>query len=638
MDHARNRCNAGTLVRWKIGRAERCAAYPFALGACLSFLCAVQARSLDEYLNFTTREMLISHPQTSALAWVETTRGVPNVLYMPLETRLTQRVTNYTADNGTALSDLRFSGAALSWVESPVADVNARSDTRAACERHLLWTWAWTSSDRPRLVTDFGGAQPNSWAVNPADGSFVFSLGRQIFSASNRAIVTTRAGQLTSLSWNPNGTALAFVSDRGDHSFVGIVLVGSTRIRWVSPSVDSDSMPTWSPQGSRLAFLRFFASVDRLGRGPQHGRIHALPSASLVVADVDGAFLPTQTRFAATGLRYASSDAGYGLRPLVWLQEAHLFVGAEANGWMHVMRIAADGSVAAGTNRTDDITAGTSCEHASYVLAPAAEPPMLYTSNNCDDADGMGIWSFDARGAGGPNGTFTGVVVRADGYTVAGMAETSGLAVVQSTARIAYFLCTATGATQVFVGGSPIAGAAEEIAAFKARPRLVSFEAIDGAFTIHAQLFEAPPSAVPAPAVVFTHGGSQRQMFGAVHFSRTYALLFGLNQYLSQGGVTVLSVNYRSGCGFGERFRTCDNCGENGAAEYRDVLGGAYFLRNLTAVDVRRIGIHGLVSALSACNAPYPSRFQSLSSCGQIRVRIPPLNNSFHMCAVLRRS
>ena len=558
----------------------------------------METRTLDDFMNFTTRDMLISHPRTSALAWVETRRGVPNVLYMALETQILQQVTSYTADNGTELSDLRFDGAALSWVESPSANVNAASDTRASCERHLLWTWQWSSPDLPRrLVTDFAGAQPNSWACNPADGSFVYSVGRQIFSASNGAIVTTRAGQVTSLCWNPDGTALAFVSDRGDHSFVGIVRTGTTRIAWVSPSVDSDSMPTWSPQGSRLAFLRFAASVDRLGRGPQHGRIHGLPSTSLVVTDVtaDGVFRPTQTRLAATGLRYASSDAGYGQRSLVWLQETHLFIGAEVNGWLHVLRVAADGSVAARTNRTDDITAGTSCEHASYVLAAGAEPPLLFTSNNCDDADGMGVWAFEAGAAGGPNGTLASVVVRGDGYTVAGMAETSGIAVVQSPARVAYLRCTSTGATQVFVGGSAVAGAADEIGAFSVRPRLVSFEAIDGAFTIHGQLFEPPPSAAPTPAVVFTHGGSQRQMFGAVHFSRTYALLFGLNQYLSQaGGVTVLSVNYRSGCGFGELFRSCNNCGENGAAEYRDILGGAYFLRNLTTVDGMRIGIHGL--------------------------------------------
>ncbi len=56
-----------------------------ALGAWLSVVCAMETRTLDDFMNFTTRDMLISHPRTSALAWVETRRGVPNVLYMALE-------------------------------------------------------------------------------------------------------------------------------------------------------------------------------------------------------------------------------------------------------------------------------------------------------------------------------------------------------------------------------------------------------------------------------------------------------------------------------------------------------------------------------------------------------------------------
>ena len=71
---------------------------------------------------------------------------------------------------------------------------------------------------------------------------------------------------------------------------------------------------------------------------------------------------------------------------------------------------------------------------------------------------------------------------------------------------------------------------------------------------LHAQLFEpdadrlASTTAAAAgtrPAVLFTHGGCQRQMYAAMHYAGDYAALYAQNQYLASRGFVVLSVNYR---------------------------------------------------------------------------------------------
>jgi hypothetical protein len=67
---------------------------------------------------------------------------------------------------------------------------------------------------------------------------------------------------------------------------------------------------------------------------------------------------------------------------------------------------------------------------------------------------------------------------------------------------------------------------------------------------VHAQLFEPAASeggsnSTPRPAVVFTHGGSQRQMYASFHFGECYAQLYALNQHLASLGFVVLSINYR---------------------------------------------------------------------------------------------
>ena len=56
----------------------------------------------------------------------------------------------------------------------------------------------------------------------------------------------------------------------------------------------------------------------------------------------------------------------------------------------------------------------------------------------------------------------------------------------------------------------------------------------------------------------------------------------------------MLSVNYRSGVGYGRSFRTAPNTGGRGNAEYQDVLAGGKYLQSRPDVDPNRVGIWGL--------------------------------------------
>ena len=72
-------------------------------------------------------------------------------------------------------------------------------------------------------------------------------------------------GYLGDFAWSPNGSLLAFTNYRGDHSFVGIYSRNSTKLQWVYPSFDIDGQPTWSPDGTQLAFYRFYEVDDDHG-------------------------------------------------------------------------------------------------------------------------------------------------------------------------------------------------------------------------------------------------------------------------------------------------------------------------------------------------------------------------------------
>jgi dipeptidyl aminopeptidase/acylaminoacyl peptidase len=73
-----------------------------------------------------------------------------------------------------------------------------------------------------------------------------------------------------------------------------------------------------------------------------------------------------------------------------------------------------------------------------------------------------------------------------------------------------------------------------------------------------------------------------------------YSEAYGINQYFANKGYVVISINYRSGIGFGRSFRNADNTGMRGAAEYQDVMAGARYLQSRPEVDAERIGKWGL--------------------------------------------
>ena len=126
-------------------------------------------------------------------------------------------------------------------------------------------------------------------------------------------------------------------------------------------------------------------------------------------------------------------------------------------------------------------------------------------------------------------------------------------------------------------------------------PTNVTLSAEDGV-EFHNQLF-VPKKVQPGdrrPAVIFVHGGPQRQMLLGYHYRHFYHMAYGANQWLASKGYVVLSVNYRSGIGYGRSFRTAADTGGRGNAEYRDVLAAGKYLQSRDDVDPARIGIWGL--------------------------------------------
>ena len=78
------------------------------------------------------------------------------------------------------------------------------------------------------------------------------------------------------------------------------------------------------------------------------------------------------------------------------------------------------------------------------------------------------------------------------------------------------------------------------------------------------------------------------------HYMHFYHMAYAINQYFANQGYIVISVNYRSGIGYGRKFRTAESRGRRGNSEYQDVYAAGKYLQERPDVDPERLGLWGL--------------------------------------------
>jgi len=515
-------------------------------------------------------------PAGGKIAWVYNARGVRNIWVAAPPDYRGHSITAYTADDGQEISALAWSPDAreIAYVRGEGANgageyPNPTSDPQGAEQQ--VWVVA-AAGGAPRLIGE--GSNP---VVSPKDGRVAFVRKGQVWSASldgkekAEQLIHAR-GQNGSLGWSPDGARLAFVSRRGNHSFIGVYDCEAKTVHYLDPSVEHDEQPVWSPDSRRIAFLRI-PSVDE---SRYFAAVRSAPPWSIRVADAGGSGPGREIWKASEGDGSAFRQLG-SEQQLYWAGDRIVFPW-ERDGWTHLYSV----SVAGGEATL--LTPGAfEVEHVA--LTPDGRE-MVYSSNQ-DDIDRRHLWRVAAAG-GKPAAVTSGIelewspAVASDGALVFIHADT------HRQARPAVRL--ASGEIRDL---APDAIPADFPAAALVAPQQVIFSAADG-LQIHGQLF-LPQDAGSRrhPAVVFFHGGSQRQMLLGWHYMYYYNNAYAMNQYLASRGYVVLSVNYRSGIGYGMNFREAINYGPTGASEFNDVLGAGLFLKNRPEVDPARIGLWG---------------------------------------------
>jgi dipeptidyl-peptidase-4 len=462
-------------------------------------------------------------------------------------------------------------------------------------------------------------------------------------------------GVQSSPKWSPDGKKIAFVTTRQDHSFIAVLDVTTRQISYMDPSVDFDTTPMWTPDSKHIIFLRrpglafgqqnqqggggigippgpaFNANQGR-GRGNQGAQVP--PDPAQQAAMQAAAKIPGLTRATFRGshtLIAMKATVATGEAEELWHNEPNdRLVGninnprLAGNYLVFPYNIGGGGRGGGRGQPPAEQPAGPVDEWDRYYsleLKPGARPTLLtttdgliedqtsinlspdgktfYYSTNAKDIDRRHIWAVPVAGGApvqitGGNGIETWPVPLASGKLLA--TQTAGWNRPQSIGmwKLAGATTTLTAAQQTYV--FPTAAQMKTFpTALHVEPTAVMTKAADGV-DVPNQLF-LPPGLKPGekrPAIIFVHGGPSRQMLLGYHYMHFYHWAYGINQWLANKGYVVMSVNYRSGIGYGNSFRRAPNTGRAGNAEYQDVLAGGKYLQTHPNVDPNRIGIWGL--------------------------------------------
>ena len=537
--------------------------------------------TLEQVMSSPFPTGLTAAANAGRIAWVFDAKGERNIWIADAPSFAGRQVTHYQGDDGQDIFSPKLTPDGKTVVYARGSEVSreghvANPATETKEPRQQVWA-ADVETGKPRLLGDMGCDEEDCEDIELSpDGVWAVWVGAKDHLWMAPVAGDKPAHQLTELrgkeseqQWSPDGTRIAFRSNRGDHSFIVVYNIAENRVHYIAPTVDHDFAPRWSNDGRQIAYMKMNGAQAHQPLIPQT----PVPW-SIWLANADAGI---SRRLWKSGDTMNDSLPPYAGPSFKFGVGGRIVFCSERDGRNHLYAISVQGGeptlLTPGDFDVEDVTL-------------SADKNYIFYTSNQNDVDRRHVWQVNTAGwatkaiTKGATIEWSPVVL-ADG-TVVSLGSSA------TTPAMPYHL-TENGRQMIAKSALPADFPSDQLV----EPKPVVFKSDDG-LEIHGQLFV--PHNKPAgagPALIFAHGGPPRQMMLGFHYMYYYHNAYAENQYLASLGYTVLSVNYRLGVMYGAAFRLPANATWRGASEYKDVLAAAKYLQGLDSIDRKRIGIWG---------------------------------------------
>ncbi|TMI94871.1 MAG: S9 family peptidase [Bacteroidetes bacterium] len=537
----------------------------------------VAGQAIENYLSVPFPTELTASVDGKNIAWVFNDKGSRNIYVAEASAFTTKKMTSYTGDDGMDINGLEFTpdGNQIVFVRG-----NPYNNSGEAANPAFLQT----STARNIWIINKDGSQlrkivaGSNFKISPDGKRLAYTSQGQVWILSladtvskSEKLFQSRGGQ-SQIRWSPDGTMIAFTSNRGDHSFIGVYHLDTKNVSFAETSMDNDTYPTWSPDGKQLAYIRIPNMNDIIPFVP----VREGNPWSIRLFDLKSGTAKEIWKASAGKGSVFLSDIPVEENLLWWCAGDQLIFPYEKEGWQHLYSLNINNGV------TKLLTSGDG-EIENVTLSD--DRKMIYYTTNITDINRRHIWKLSV--ADGKTEQLTkGTEIEWSPVII-----NDGIAILHSSAT--------KPAWPAIVKNNSISDISKEIfpkdfPSTLVAPQFVTIKATDG-MNAYGDLF-LPPDHKPGdkhPAIIFIHGGSRRQMLLGFHYSQYYSNAYALNQYFASKGYVVLSLNYRSGIGYGFEFREALNYGASGASEVNDLIGAGKYLKNRNDVDGNKIALWG---------------------------------------------
>jgi len=536
------------------------------------------AQDIVDYLSAPFPSDLIANHQGNEIAWVFNNKGSRNIFISNPAKNDWQQITNYIGDDGIEINSLQYApnDSVIYFLRGNSMNGKGEAANPAqlqySTEQNIFSVSLITKQIKKIARGNAFVISPNGDVLLFIQGGKPWSINLQEEGATAKPLFLSR-GTISALHFNKMGTQVSFVSNRDEHAFIGVYTFSNNTIQFLDPSTYVDSDPVWNLEGTKIAFLRRPYIRQDVLFDPKKTAAQPWQIRVVDVQNNIGSTIFTAEKGKGSVL---VSDLPAVAGKLLWTKNNEIIFPWEKKGWLHLYSIGLD------TKKLIELTPGIG---EVETMRLANDGMGIYYVSNIADSNRRHIW-YTPSATSNPQLLTPGKSIE--------------YAPVELQNGIAFLAASAIKpAWPFYKSNSSIHSLAanlfpKEFPSNLVTPKTILVKATDQKLA-PAQIF-LPNNYNPNqkyPALIFLHGGSRRQMLEGFNYSAYYSNAYAVNEYFASKGYIVMSLNYRSGIGYGLEFREADHYGMTGGTEVNDLIGAGEYLKSRKDVDGKRIALWG---------------------------------------------